>query len=241
MLADDQRSAGVALLDQVVQAGGHFVHIPLHFGHDQHFSAGGDGGLHGDIAAVAAHHLHHVGTVMAAAGGADGAHGLHAHVYRGIIAQRSLGVAQVVVDGAGDAHAGNAQLAQVHSAGEAAVAADDDQRVNAQLAQVFCGLPPYFGLLEFHAAGSAQEGAALIGNIQHRFQIKGANIVLGILAQAQQAVIAALDAHELDAVHSGAAGDAHDGCVHSGAVAAAGQDTNLPDHIAQSPYRIKKV
>ena len=103
-----------------------------------------------------------------------------------------------------------------------------------QLAQVLRRLTAHFGLLEFHTAGGAQEGTALVGNIQHGFQIEGADIVLGVLAQAQQTVIAALDAHELDAVHGGATSDAHNRRVHSGAVAAAGQDTNLPDHIAIS-------
>ena len=106
--------------------------------------------------------------------------------------RRGLGIAQVVVDGAGDAHAGDTQLGEVHGAVEAAVAADDHQRVDAELAQVVGALALNLGLFEFVAAGGAQKSTALVRDIQHRLQVQSGDVVLGVFAKPQQAVICLL-------------------------------------------------
>ena len=241
MLADDEGGAGVALGDQPVEACGKNIHVPVHFGHDHHFRTGGHSRLHGDVTRVAAHDLHHGGAVVAAAGGSNGAHGLHTYIDGGIIAQRGLGIAQVVVDGAGNTHAGDAQLAQVHGAVEAAVAADDHQRIDANLAQIVGTLALHFGFFEFIAACGTQKSTALVRNIQDCFQVQSGDVVLGIFTEAQQAIIAALDAHKLNIVRSCAAGHADYSRIHAGAVAAAGQNADLSDQTNHSLISLGQV
>jgi len=86
-----------------------------------------------------------------------------------------------------------------------------------------------------------QKSTALVRNIQDCFQVQGGNVVLGIFTEAQQAIIAALDAHKLNIVRSCAAGHADYSRIHAGAVAAAGQNADLSDQTNHSLISLGQV
>ena len=228
-LSDDDGGAGVFLADLVAQALGDGLDVPLDLGHQHDLGAGSAGGLQGDVAAVTAHALDHVGTVVAAGGGADIADGLGADLHGGLVAQGHLGEAQVVVDGAGDAHAGDALLDQTQRALEGTVAADDDHGVNAQRTQVLRALLLELGLAEIVATGGAQLGAGTVRVVQHGFQVKALQVLLILGGDGQQAVEAALDADALDVAAGGSLHHGGDGRVHARGVAAGGDNGNLFD------------
>ena len=80
-----------------------------------------------------AHDLHDAAAVVALGGVAQLVDGLDRGVHGGIVADGVLTAGDIVIDGAGDADAGNALVGQRAGAHEGAVAADDNQRIDAQL------------------------------------------------------------------------------------------------------------
>ena len=223
---DDDGCARVAHVDQAGEAVGGLLNRPRHLRHEADFRAGTGGGLQGDIAAVTAHDLHHARTVVGTAGCADGADIVDAGVDGGVIAQRHLGIGEVVVNRAGDAHAGDAQFAQPHRAVIGTVTADDDDALDAHLADVVGRVHAHFRSYEIKATRGAQVGARLIGDIQNGIQIQLDHVILNMVASAERAVIAALDADEGHAVIARGFGDRHDGGVHARGISAGSQNTD---------------
>ena len=163
---------------------------------------------------------------MGAAGRADGADIVDAGVDGGVIAQRHLGIGQVVVDGAGDAHAGDAQLTQTHRAVIRAVAADDDDALDAHFADVVGRVYAHFGAQEVETPRGAQIRARLVGDIQNGIQIQFDHVILDVVALAERAVVAALDADEGHAIVARGFRNRHDGGVHARRISAGSQNTN---------------
>ena len=163
------------------------------------------------------------------------AHGVHADVDGGIVAQRHAGIGQVVIDGAGNAHARHAVMAQRLRAVEAAVAADDDQTAHVHILQDLGGFLLHLGLLELQAARGAQLRTGQVGDIQRVFQRQLDEILIGILAQ--QAVEAAVHADQGHAQHGRAARDGGYRRIHSRAVSAAGQHCDFSHRKAPSVLR----
>ena len=212
--------------DEVVLAGlfGHLdavedvaLHIELVLGQQHGHGARGDGHVQGDVAGVAAHDLHHAAPVVALGGVAQLVDHLHGGVHGGVVADGVVGAGDVVVDGAGQADHRDAAVGQLAGAAVGAVAADDHQRVDAQLTALGRALVLALLGLELQAAGGVQDGAAVLDDVGDAAQVH--LVALAV----QQAVVAALDAdHPVPLVDAGADDRAHRR-IHAGCVAAAGQ------------------
>ena len=89
-----------------------------------------------DMAGIAPHHLEDHDAVVACRGRLQPVERLGRDHHRGVVADRVLGRADVVVDRLGNADELDAALLrQPAQDGEAAIAADADERVDAELAQ----------------------------------------------------------------------------------------------------------
>ena len=192
-------------------------------GHQHGGGADGHAHIQRQITGAVAHDLHHGAALVGLHGVAELVHTLHGGVGRGVEADGVVGADDVVVDGAGDTHHGNAELGQVLRAAECAVAADGHQAVQTdELAGGVGLLLPLLGA-ELVTAGGVQNGAAAVDDaadagVVHLDDVAG-----------DQALIAAADAHALDAPGVGAADHGADAGVHAGGVAAAGQHADTFD------------
>ena len=111
-----------------------------------------------------------------------------------------------VVDGAGQADDGNVELArELLRAGEGPVPADDDEGVDPCLDHVLVGDLPALRGHEILAAGGLEDGAAALDGVGHR----GGGEFQELLVD--QALIASLDADDIDVVEAGGARDGADG------------------------------
>ena len=177
-----------------------------------------------------------MGPVVASRRCADFPHAVDAHIDGRIESQRHFGIGQVIVDGPGNADAWNAHFTQAFRAGKAAVPADYDQAVNFHGAQGPHSELPVFELPEFVATGRPQIGSCLVRDIQNGFQMQLLQVVPDVGALSQQSVISAFDADQRNPVQGSTSGDGIDGCVHAGAVAAAGQDADFSHHSGFAPF-----
>ena len=128
-----------------------------------------------------------------------------------------LAAGDVVVDGAGDADAGDALVGQRAGAHKRTVAADDDQRVDAELLAAGQTFGLAFVGLELKAARGVKDGAAAVDDLRNAAHVHLVHFAV------DQAVVAALDAHHPVAFGDAGAHDGAHGGVHAGGVAAAGQ------------------
>jgi hypothetical protein len=146
---------------------------------------------------------------------------LHADGHRAVHADGEVGADEVVVDGGRDAHDGEAELVQRRGAALAAVAADDDEAVDAAGLEVQQRLVLHLARLELGAARAAEDGARALDDAADVAQAEGDDVV------GDEARVAALDAEGLDAAVDRGAGDGADGRVHAGGVTAAREDSDL--------------
>ena len=150
-------------------------------------------------------------------GVAELVHTLHGGVGRGVEADGVVGADDVVVDGTGDAHHGDAELGQILRAAERAVAADGHQSVQPQQLAGGVGLLlPLLGA-ELVASGAVQHRAAPVDDPADAGVVHLQNIA------GDQSLIPAADAHTLDAPGQRAADHGTDTGVHARRVTAAGQ------------------
>src|SRR5690606_15688015 len=103
----------------------------------------------------------------------------------------------------------------------AAVAAYDDQPLDAAPAQHLGGARATFGLHERLAARGAQDGAAALDDVRHAARAELREVAL------DQPLVAAEDACHRDAVMRRGSDDGADGRVHAGSVAAAGEHADV--------------
>jgi hypothetical protein len=172
---------------------------------------------------------------VAAGGSTDIADGFGANLNGSLVAQGHLGEGKVIVDGAGDAHAGDALFHQAKRALEGTIAADDDHSVHTQRAEGVGTLLLELGLAEIVAAGGAQLGAGAIGIVQNSFKVKALLVLLIISGDGQQAVETALDANTFNVAAGGSFHDGGDRCIHARGIAAGGDNRNL-FHGRIAPY-----
>ena len=92
-------------------------------------------------------------------------------VHSRIKADRIFAAGNIVVDGAGDADAGNAGIRQVTCTAEGAVAANDHDAVNPQLTAFVGSLFHALRRVEFGAAGCIQHRSATMDDIGNRTEI----------------------------------------------------------------------
>ncbi len=189
---------------------------------DRHCTRG-DGNVQSDVTRIAAHDLDNAAAVVALGGVAQFVDHFQSGVHRSIVADGVIGACNIIVDGAGQADHRDAAVCQLTGTTVGAVAADDDQRINAEFAALGRTLVLALFGLELQAAGGVQDGAAGLDDVGNTAQVHFKALAV------QQAVVAALNAdHPISLVQTGTNHSAH--CsIHAGGVAAAGQDTNRFD------------
>ena len=199
-----------------------------HFGQHDIFRFPGDACLQCDVAAVSAHDLHDCNAVVREHGIPDFGDLANNAVDGRVKADGVIRVSQIVVDGAGQANRGHAQVVQSLCALEAAVAANDDQAVNAEFMEHVHGLFLPFRRFHFQAARGFENGSAFIDD---KFNLLAADFGQ---AAADQAGIAPEHAHRRDAFGFCSPHNSVDGGIHSGGVSAACQNRNSL-HVTHSP------
>ena len=147
--------------EAVIEHADDAVHVHPELGDDGDLRAGGDGRHEREVPAPAAHDLDHEAAAVRGSGGADHVDEADDGVERGIDADAHIGAEDVVVDRAGQADDGQAELVQGARAAERTVAADDDEAVDFALGEDFEGahLAGLGG--EFGAAAGLEKGAGV--------------------------------------------------------------------------------
>ena len=100
---DDDRRV-LALAEAMVDKFGQLVDFGLHFGDDRRLGARRQGAVESQIARRMAHHLHEEEPFVARSRVAQLVDRLHDRIQRRVVADRRVGAAQVVVDGAGQSY-----------------------------------------------------------------------------------------------------------------------------------------
>ena len=178
--------------------------------------------MQGDPADVPAHDLGDHAAVVGFAGGAEPVDGLGGDLHGGVEAEGVVRGVEVVVHGLGDADDLQAGVGQALGRGQGSFAADGDDRVDAEPVHVGLDDLGAAAVFERVGAGRAQDRAALLGDAADH----GAGDVDDVALH--HAAPAVEESHELVAVDGDALEDgAADDGVQSGAVAAAGEDSNF--------------
>ena len=173
-----------------------------------------------------AHDLNDRATVMALGGVAQLIDGLDSGIHSRIVADGVFAAGDVVIDGAGQADAGNALVGQRTSAHEGAVAADDDQCVDAQLLAAGKTLGLAFLRLELQAARGIQNRTAAVDDLRYAADVHFINFAV------DQAVVTTLDAHHAVALADACTNNGTHSSVHARCVTAAGEHTDRFDFLS---------
>ncbi len=213
---------------------------------DEHVvTATGDGAHEGEVAAVPAHHLHHEGALVAGGRAGQVVDRVDDAVQGAVRTDRHVRADQVVVDRADQARdheggvvgsdgrvdlAGGDQLLEQPGpllleqveAGEAAVATDDDDPVDALQQQVLRRLEPPGPLPELHAAERPDRRSTLVEDAADVLPGEPADPVAAV----DHALVALVDREHLGAAADGGADDGAYRGVHALGVTSAGEDAD---------------
>ena len=201
---------------------GDLVEGDRELGHEDRMGAGGHARMQSDPADVASHDLDDHAAVVGLRSGAQPVDRFRGDGLRGVEPEGVVRVAEVVVDGLGDAHdVQSLLLDEPGGPGEGAFAADGDERIDAvgghDFAHAF-GTAVLIGV----SAGSAEDGAASSGQTAH---VEHCHIEHVVFEQAPPAIA---DADERGIVSADAlADDAADDSIESRAVSARSEYTDL--------------
>ena len=179
--------------------------------------AGGDTAPESDIACMAAHDLDDGASLMGRGGILYLVDGVHGRIDGGVEADGVVGAGDIQVDGAGNADGVDAVSGQSLGSAVGAVAADDDDAVNAILSADLGALGLPFLRTEFRAPGRAQNGSAGLDDPGH---VPGPHLIDLLV---QKAPVAPFDAHDLYFAMKSFSYDRTNGRIHAGRIAAAGQ------------------
>ncbi len=161
---------------------------------------------------------------MAGGGVADFVDAFHDGVQRRVVAYGCISPVEVVVDCAREADYGEVELVGENArARQGTVAADYYEGVDFVASDDVVGQLAAFRRLEFLAAGSLQDCAALLDYVRHVLRLEVNDFI------SDEAAVAAVDALDLKASEDCRAGDGADGSIHSGGVAAGGQNAYALD------------
>ena len=207
--------APAAVLDDMVDE--LLLIVVVFFRNEDVLCAVGNAAPKGDVAGVAAHDLDDGAALVGGGCVLDLVDGVHGGVDCRVKADRVLGAGDVQVDRAGQADGVDALSGQRLGAAVGAVAADDDDAVDAVLAADVRRFGLDLGLLELKASGRAEDGAAALDDIGHVHGLHLEDLLV------EQALVASHDALDLDSVGQCFTHHRTDGGIHSGSVSAAGQ------------------
>ena len=199
----------------------HLIEVVLDLRHEHVLRAARDAGLHGEPAGLMPHDLDDHDAAVRRRRIAQLVERVDDRIGRRVAADRVVRAPDIVVDRAGKPHDGDARLLrEQRAAREAAVAADDDEALDAALLEVLIALAASLRRLELRAARRPEERAAALDDVADAAARELDNIVL------EHTVIAVLDAIDLHALIERRAHDSARRRVHARAVAAGRHDGN---------------
>ena len=152
--------------------------------------------------------------------------GLNSGIHSRVVADGILTAGNIIVNGAGQADAGNSLICQRTGAHEGAVTANDDQCVNAQLLAAGKALCLTFLRFEFKAARRVQDRAAAVDDLGHAAHIHLIHFAV------DQAVITTLDTHHAVSLADACTDNRTHCSVHAGCVTATGENTDRFDFLS---------
>lgn len=159
-------------------------------------------------------------------------HHFQNRVHGRVKANGVLGRCDVVVNGSGNADAGDSRERQVTGAAEGAVSANDHNAVNALVEAGLSAPVNTILALKLQASGGVQLGSGVLYGVGYAGSIQLGHLVV------QQTVIAVADTDHLHALVDCGEDHRPDGSVHTGCVSAAGQNSDgfhFLCHIAYPP------
>ena len=127
---DHHHAVVLAVVVVVLEQRADVVDVDVLFGNQDDVRAAGNAGGIGDPAGIAAHHFDDDDAIVRVGGGVDAVDGFGGNHDGRVEAEGLVGAVDVVVDGLGNAHAGDAVLAQKERHRLRVVAAERDQRVD---------------------------------------------------------------------------------------------------------------
>ena len=160
---DDHEAERLAFMLPLDDAASHDIKAEGDFGNQDGVSAAGDARSEGDPAGVAAHDFENHDPVVGLGGSVEPVQGLGGHTDGGVKAEGLVGGAQVVVDRLGHADGGQAQFEEGLGDRHGAVAANEDEALNAKFLQVLDDIGAQvtpFVVEGVILVGRAQNGAA---------------------------------------------------------------------------------
>jgi len=221
--------------------------IPGNLRHQDHIRAAGYARRQRDLTRVATHDLEYHDPIMTCRGGLQTVDRLGRDHDGGVVADRTFGGADIIVDGLGNADESNfALLSEAAEDGKAAVTADSDQCVEAKQADALDHVwRPVRDAAVGHLIGkrvAAVGGAEDRAGHAHHGEA-GASVVefLRVRRPVQQALGTMVDAKNAPAVAlCGTRDNRADHCIEPGAIAAAGQYAKLFLRRCHNPNIIMK-
>lgn len=194
----------------------------LLFGDKDGVGAGRHAGVEGNPANVAAHHFRNHAAVVGFTRGAQAVDRLRGDFHGSVETKGVVRRVEIVIHGLRDADDLQTGVSEAFGCCQGALAADRDDGIDAQPFHVGLDDLRTAAVLEGVGAGSAQDGAALLGDTADH----GAGDVNDVTFH--HTTPAVPEAHELLAVDCDAFEDrSTDHCVEAGAVAAAGKNANF--------------
>ncbi len=162
-LRDDDERRAPAVVGRADPADD-LVHARLLLGDEDRVRARGHAGVQRDPADVPAHDLGHHAAAVRVARGAEAVHGVGRDLHRGVEAERVVGGVEVVVDGLGDSDDLEARVGEALGCRERALAADGEDRVDAEAVEVLLDPLHASVALERVRAAGAEDRAALLAD-----------------------------------------------------------------------------
>ena len=224
ILGNEHYGRVLALAEAVVDEVGKLVDLGLHLGDYGGLGTRGDSAVQGQITCRVAHDLDEEEAFVAGSRVAQLVDGVDDGIQGRVVTDGLVGAVQIVVDGARKSYDGNVILVgEDLRARKRTVAADYDQRVDTCGLHVLVCLAAALLRTELLAAGSLEDGAALLYDVAHALRLELHDLV------GDQTVVAAHDALDLITVVDGGSSDGTDGRIHTGGVAARSENTDTFD------------
>ena len=188
--------------------------------------------MQGDPANVATHDFGNHAAAVRVAGGAEAVHGVGRDLGGGVEAERVVGSGKVVVYCLGNTDDLDAGIRQPLGSSEGAFSADGDEGVNTEAFHVLANRLSAVGALEGVCARGAQNGATLLRDALNVSAFEGHGVAVDdsapTVTEADELFVVYLSAFEYYTANYG---------VEAGAVATAGQDSNLHEPIMAHTFR----
>ena len=220
-LGNNNDHASLAQFTQVCDLLDSCILIERNLGNGYRYRTACDCCVERDLSAVAAHNFNNVETCVRFAGILEVVNHTQGGVCRCVKTDGVVGCGNVVINGAGNADGGNAELGHIGCTAEGSVTANADECFNALSLAGLNGDHLYFSFFEFGQTAGIQACAANRHSAAHHLTCQGNDIPI------DKACVAAHNANDLNAHFGCAVENRFYARVHAGSIAARGENANF--------------